>query len=98
MTQFATPIVRRNVTNVSAIKYLDLIMGKIYSKLMFSPPESKYPLDPDFIYLYTRNGSKIPMNIIEKPGEDFYLIISHGNAEDIHHVNEWLDKYFLMKV
>lgn len=69
-------------------------MGKLYSKLMFSPPGSKYPLDPDFIYLFTKNGSKIPVHIIDR-GAEFYMILSHGNAEDIHHVNEWLEKYFL---
>jgi hypothetical protein len=26
---------------------------------------------------------------------EYYLILSHGNAEDIYHVNEWLENYFL---
>jgi hypothetical protein len=64
-------------------------MGKLISKFVFMPPGRVGPIDMENeIPLLTEHGSKIQVKIIDR-GCKFWLIISHGNAEDIGSVYEW---------
>jgi hypothetical protein len=72
-----------------------LIMGQTFiSKMLFQPPVSRFPMNPDHIYLHSKAGSKLQVLFINKNAK-YTMIFSHGNAEDIYLVQSWLESYFL---
>jgi hypothetical protein len=64
-------------------------MGKFISKLVYLPPRLTKPPERKDITLTTAHESKIQVKIINKYNGAFYLIISHGNAENINQVYDW---------
>ena len=72
-------------------------MGTMYSKVMFQPPISRFPMNPDHIQLISKSGSKLPVIFINRNAK-YTMIFSHGNAEDIYLVQQWLYSYFLKQV
>jgi pimeloyl-ACP methyl ester carboxylesterase len=67
------------------------------SKLLFQPPVSRYPMNPDHIYLHSKSGSKLQVMYMNRNAR-YTIIFSHGNAEDIYLVQTYLQSYFLKKV
>jgi hypothetical protein len=57
--------------------------------VMFQPPVSRFPMNPDHIYLHSKSGAKIQVLFINKNAK-YTMIFSHGNAEDIYLVQNWL--------
>mmetsp|Transcript_900 Transcript_900/g.1233 ORF Transcript_900/g.1233 Transcript_900/m.1233 type:complete len:91 (-) Transcript_900:774-1046(-) len=70
---------------------------KIFAKLMFQPPVSRYPMNPEHLYLHSKSGSKLQVMYINRNAK-YTMILSHGNAEDIYVVEQWLKQYFLKQV
>ena len=67
-------------------------MGKVASHLMTAPPRSRFPLNPDFIWLHTDNGTKIPISCISQRG----MTTQNANPnvttqEDVYRESEFLD-------
>jgi hypothetical protein len=62
-------------------------MGKIVSKFVFMPPKNVAYVRGDLILL-TKHQSSIQVKVIEN-GAKHYMLISHGNAEDLASVYEW---------
>lgn len=54
-------------------------------------------MNPDHIQLHSKSGSKIPVIFINR-GAKYTMIFSHGNAEDIYLVQQWLLTYFLKQI
>ena len=73
-------------------------MGSLITNILFMPP-LKVPED-DFdgegdTQLKTPHGSQIPVKTYIKNKNYLYMLISHGNAEDIYSVNEWVTKILI---
>jgi abhydrolase domain-containing protein 17 len=68
--------------------------NQLLAKVMFQPPVSRFPLNPDHIYLHSKSGTKIQVLYLNR-GAKYTMIFSHGNAEDIYMVSSWLQSYFL---
>ena len=70
-------------------------MGQaFFSKLLFQPPVSRFPQNPDHLFLHSKSGSKLQVLFLNR-GAKHTMIFSHGNAEDIYLVQHWLETYFL---
>ena len=65
--------------------------------MLFQPPVSRYPMNPDHLFLYSKSGSKIQVLYINRNAK-YTFICSHGNAEDIYLVQSWLHGFFLKQV
>ena len=73
-------------------------MGQtLVSKVLFQPPVSRFPMNPDHLFLHSKSGSKLQVLFINRNAK-YTIIISHGNAEDIYLVENWLQTYFLKQV
>ena len=73
-------------------------MGQtLVSKLLFQPPVSRFPMNPDHLFLHSKSGAKLQVLFINKNAK-YTMIFSHGNAEDIYLVQTWLESYFLKNV
>lgn len=69
-------------------------MGSLISRIVFMPPNRQHEIDLEKdILLTTSHGSKIEVKTIIKNKDFLYLIISHGNAEDVHGVYQWAEDY-----
>ena len=70
-------------------------MGSLINKILFMPPlkvhEDSQEENED-IELTTIHKSKIKVKKIIKNQKYLYMLISHGNAEDIYAVYEWVNK------
>jgi len=64
-------------------------MGKFLSKIVFAPPKriSLFDAEKDF-NLKTKHNSNIQVRVVDRKAK-FYLIISHGNAEDLTSAYNW---------
>ena len=72
-------------------------MGCSLSNLVFQPPPSKLKSPASSLYLQTSDGNTIPAKFFNLSRE-FTILMSHGNAEDIVRVEEWVNKIFIHKV
>jgi len=66
-------------------------MGVIISSFLFQPPTPPTPLKSNtYFWLKTSLGTNIPAFYIKQPQARFSLIFSHGNAEDLGGLHEYL--------
>lgn len=72
-------------------------MGKILTGLVFHPPPTKYPQNSNHMILYTESGTKIPMVYINR-NAPITMLFSHGNAEDIYEMENWVRTYILKDI
>ena len=73
-------------------------MGQvIISKILFQPPVSRFPMNPDHLYLHSKSGTKLQVLFINRNAK-YTMIFSHGNAEDIYLVQQWLQAYLFKHV
>ena len=72
-------------------------MGCSISNLVFQPPPSKLKSPVSSLYLQTSDGNSIPARFFNF-NKEFTIVMSHGNAEDITRVEEWVQKIFIHKV
>ena len=70
-------------------------MGSLISHLVFTPPKKHIEQDPELEgdeILTTSHGSQIQVKSIINDEKYFYLLVSHGNTEDIYSVFDWATK------
>lgn len=70
------------------------IMGGLVNKMIFQPPPSTYTCDvPDLLWL-PREGSSLPIAafFLPSPDAEYTILFSHGNAEDLGCVYEWIQE------
>jgi hypothetical protein len=72
-------------------------MGKIVSKFLFLPPKNIYQIDDSDLFLKTTHNNIIQVKVIDRNAK-FYLLVSHGNAEDIYSVYDWAVSILLPQV
>jgi pimeloyl-ACP methyl ester carboxylesterase len=66
-------------------------MGKVISTLLFQPPEQPTHLSSrKYFWLTTSKGSKIPAFFIQQNHARYTLLYSHGNAEDLGMIYDYL--------
>lgn len=71
--------------------------GCSLSSLVFQPPPTKLKSPSSSISLQTSDGNTIPARYFNL-GREYTILMSHGNAEDITRVDEWVQKIFINKV
>lgn len=59
-------------------------------RLIFRPPFSSYTTDSDILKLRTADGETIAAKFHENHRSDFTILFSHGNAEDIGHIDPFV--------
>ena len=68
-------------------------MGKVVSIFLFQPPEVPTPIqNGDYFWLRTSLGSRIPAFYIRQPQARYTVLYSHGNAEDLGMIYEYLSE------
>jgi fermentation-respiration switch protein FrsA (DUF1100 family) len=72
-------------------------MGCSVSSLVFQPPTQKKVFNPHLVFLQTENNNLIPAKFFND-GQEFTILMSHGNAEDITRVDSWVSKSLLKHV
>jgi len=66
-------------------------MGKLISTLLFQPPdETRHLSSKKYFWLTTSRGYKIPSFYIQQPHARFTVLYSHGNAEDLGMIYDYL--------
>lgn len=53
------------------------------NELMFHPPKASYGPDDGVVWIPMADGRRIAAMYYERPGSEFTVLFSHGNAEDI---------------
>lgn len=64
-------------------------MGSVISSLLFQPPSISYKRAKKIIWLKSKDGVDIPAIYIDKKSTTT-ILFSHGNAEDLGRIYEWL--------
>jgi len=72
-------------------------MGKIVSKFLFLPPKNITQIEESDLFLKTSHNNFIQVKVIDRSAK-FYLLVSHGNAEDIYWVYDWAISILLPQV
>ena len=67
------------------------------SNLVFQPPLPKLKPPSSTLLLQTSDGNRIPAKFFNM-NREFTILMSHGNAEDITRVEDWVQKIFMPKV
>jgi hypothetical protein len=65
-------------------------MGEAISSLLFQPPTATYLHPSRHFWLTTSSGSSIPAFFIERPNAQVTILFSHGNAEDLGMIYDWV--------
>jgi abhydrolase domain-containing protein 17 len=68
-------------------------MGEAISSLLFQPPAATYLHPSRHFWLTTSTGSSIPAFFIERPNAQVTILFSHGNAEDLGMIYDWVCYY-----
>ena len=73
-------------------------MGSLISHLVFTPPkrhlDQEQELEGDVI-LQTSHNSQIKVKSVINDEKNFYMLVSHGNSEDIYSVYDWATKILI---
>jgi abhydrolase domain-containing protein 17 len=59
--------------------------------IIFQPHRSSYQDTPGILKVSTSTGNKISAVYLPNPSARFTLLVSHGNAEDLGDIREWLE-------
>ena len=68
------------------------------SNFVFIPPKRNMQIEEDDfeeVYLETKNKNKIQTIFIPNKNAIFTILVSHGNAEDVHGTYKWAKKFLL---
>lgn len=75
---------------------LIIIMGCSFTSIVFQPPKRTTRMNYK-ILLVTSDGNTIPAQFFNQQ-EAFTILISHGNAEDLPHVEQWVRRRFIPSI
>jgi fermentation-respiration switch protein FrsA (DUF1100 family) len=74
-------------------------MGSLVSRVVFMPPTKHLDIDSENdTFLTTSHGALIQMKKIIKDKNYLYLIISHGNAENVEFVYAWAENHLAKNI
>jgi fermentation-respiration switch protein FrsA (DUF1100 family) len=63
----------------------------IADRIIFQPQRSSYSDTPQILKIASTGGTKISALYLPNPSARYTLLVSHGNAEDLGRIREWLD-------
>ena len=63
----------------------------VSNSVIFQPHRSSYNDNPGILKISSSNGKKISAIYLPNPSARFTLLVSHGNAEDLGDIRDWLD-------
>ena len=63
----------------------------VSDSVIFQPHRSSYTDNPGILKISSDNGTKISAMYLPNPSARFTLLVSHGNAEDLGDIRDWLD-------
>ena len=63
----------------------------VSDSVIFQPHRSSYTDTAGVLKITSRNGRKISAVYLPNPSAQFTLLVSHGNAEDLGDIRDWLD-------
>lgn len=80
---------------ILAAVYGIIILAGIFlsDSMMFQPGPSSYADHPDIIKIPSIDGSSISAYMLENPGARYTVLFSHGNAEDIGDLSEFMKEF-----
>lgn len=83
----------KRVVVYSFLLYVALCGDALFfaDSLIFRPHRSSYNDNPGIIKITSSNGKKISAVYLPNPDARFTLLVSHGNAEDLGDIREWLE-------
>jgi len=105
ITKIALTLVQVSVVNLSqpqnflirisiafALLYLVVLLFAVLfsDSLIFQPRSSSYRNTPDVIRIRSADGNQISALYLPNPQGVFTLLVSHGNAEDLGDISDWL--------
>lgn len=61
--------------------------------VIFRPPPPSYVHTPEFVVLRTKSGTPVTARYLKTPQSSVTLLLSHGNAEDIGHLENFLSAW-----
>jgi fermentation-respiration switch protein FrsA (DUF1100 family) len=61
------------------------------NSILFQPHRSSYHDNPAILKIPSSNGNKISAIYLPNSSARFTLLVSHGNAEDLGDIRDWLD-------
>jgi fermentation-respiration switch protein FrsA (DUF1100 family) len=70
-------------------------MGSLISHIVFTPPKKHVDQDQEIegdVILTTSHGSQIQVKSIINNEKYLYMLVSHGNSEDVNSVYDWASK------
>jgi fermentation-respiration switch protein FrsA (DUF1100 family) len=77
----------------SGLLYIALCGDALFfaDSVIFQPHRSSYTDNPGIIKITSANGKQISGVYLPNPTARFTLLVSHGNAEDLGDIRDWLD-------
>ena len=72
-------------------------MGCSFASLVFQPPPTKRRSSMASLILRTKDGNQISARYLNGNFK-YTLLMSHGNAEDLPRVEEWVDRIFAPRI
>ena len=67
-------------------------MGSVVEKQAFlPPPPSHIKNEESMVWMTTKSGHKIPGLLFRAENAKITILFSHGNAEDLGGIEEWLE-------
>jgi fermentation-respiration switch protein FrsA (DUF1100 family) len=64
----------------------------VADSIIFQPHPSSYSDTPQILKIPSRDGQKISALYLPNESARYTLLVSHGNAEDLGDIREWLDE------
>lgn len=78
---------------VLVLLYLALCVYAVFisDRIIFQPHPPSYHDTPEILKITTAGGRKISAIYLPNPTAMFTLLVSHGNAEDLGDIHDWLE-------
>jgi len=83
----------RKMAVVLALLYVALCVYAVFisDRIIFQPHQSSYHDTPEILKITAADGQKISAIYLPNDGAMFTLLVSHGNAEDLGDIRDWLE-------
>lgn len=67
-------------------------MGSLISHIVFTPQKKQVDQDPEIegdLFIQANHNDQIQVKMPINNEKNFYILVSHGNSEDINSISEW---------
>ena len=86
-------IALKKMLRLLILVYVALLIFAVFlsDRIIFEPHPSSYKDTPEVLKITTANGSRISAFYLPNASAKFTLLVSHGNAEDLGDLRDWLE-------